>query len=61
MNYIIRDKVKSDCFAVHHVTVISCLDGNPSNNFYLHIGGVKIKTRIFEKLNLPENVYLFNI
>ena len=39
--------------------IIGCLDGNPSNEFYKHIGGVKIKTRIFEKLNLPENVYLF--
>ena len=39
--------------------IIGCLDGNPSNEFYQHIGGEKIKTRIFEKLNLPETVYLF--
>ena len=41
--------------------IISCLKGNPSNEFYVHIGGKKIKERIFEKLNLPENVYLFDI
>lgn len=39
--------------------VIGCLKGNPSNEFYKHIGGKYIKERIFEKLQLPENVYLF--
>ncbi len=39
--------------------VIGCLDGNPSNEFYKHMGGKLIKTRIFEKLQLPENVYFF--
>ena len=39
--------------------VIGCLVGNPSNEFYKHIGGKLIKTRIFEKLQLPENVYYF--
>lgn len=39
--------------------VIGCLDGNPSNEFYKHLGGKFIKTRIFEKLQLPENVYYF--
>lgn len=39
--------------------VIGCLDGNPSNEFYKHMGGKIIKTRIFEKLQLPENVYYF--
>ena len=39
--------------------VIGCLDGNKSNEFYKHIGGKFIKTRIFEKLQLPENVYYF--
>ena len=39
--------------------VIGCLDGNSSNEFYKHLGGKYIKTRIFEKLQLPENVYYF--
>lgn len=39
--------------------IIGCLEGNPSNKFYEHIGGIKIEKRIFEKLQLPENVYLF--
>ena len=39
--------------------LIGCLDGNPSNEFYKHMGGKLIKTRIFEKLQLPENVYYF--
>ena len=39
--------------------LISCLVGNPTNEFYKHIGGKLIKQRIFEKLQLPENVYYF--
>ena len=39
--------------------IIGCLVGNPSNKFYEHIGGKYIKQRIFEKLQLPENVYYF--
>ena len=40
--------------------VIGCLNGNPSNEFYKHMGGKLIKARIFEKLQLPENVYYFD-
>ena len=40
--------------------VIGCLVGNPSNKFYEHIGGKYIKQRIFEKLQLPENVYYYD-
>jgi hypothetical protein len=40
--------------------VIGCLDGNPSNDFYKHIGGKYIKQRIFERLQLPENVYYYD-
>ena len=40
--------------------VIGCLKGNPSNEFYKHIGGKLVKERIFEKLQLPENVYYFD-
>lgn len=39
--------------------IIGCLVGNPSNKFYEHIGGKYIKQRIFEKLQLPENIYHF--
>ena len=39
--------------------VIGCLAGNPSNSFYEHMGGKRIKTRIYERLQLPENVYFF--
>lgn len=39
--------------------IIGCLVGNPSDDFYKHMGGKLIKTRIFEKLQLPENVYYF--
>ena len=40
--------------------LVGCLDNNPSNEFYKHMGGKLIKTRIFEKLQLPENVYYFD-
>lgn len=40
--------------------VIGCLEGNKTNEFYKHIGGKFIKTRIFERLQLPENVYYFD-
>ena len=39
--------------------IIVCLVGNPSNDFYKHMGGKKIKTRIFEKLQIPENIYYY--
>ena len=40
--------------------LIGCLVGNQTNDFYKHIGGEFIKQRIFEKLQLPENVYYFD-
>ena len=39
--------------------VIGCLVGNPTNEFYKHIGGKFVKQKIFEKLQLPENIYYF--
>lgn len=39
--------------------LIGCLAGNLSNSFYKHMGGIYVKTRLFEKLQLPENVYYF--
>lgn len=41
--------------------LISCLKQNPSNNFYIHIGGKYIKDKIYKRLQLPENVYYFDI
>ena len=40
--------------------IIGCLVGNPTNGFYEHIGGKYIKQRMFELLQLPENVYFFD-
>ena len=40
--------------------IVGCLANNLSNEFYKHMGGRLIKTRIFEKLQLPENVYYFD-
>ena len=41
--------------------IISCLKENPSNEFYKHIGGKIIQERTYDKLNLPENIYIFDI
>lgn len=38
--------------------VIGCLNGNPSNEFYKHLGGKLIENRLFREKYL-ENVYLF--
>ena len=40
--------------------IIACLEGNKTNDFYKHIGGKFIKTRTFELLQLPENVYYYD-
>lgn len=39
--------------------IIACFKGNPSNEFYKHIGGVYVKDGIFKRLNLPENIYFY--
>lgn len=39
--------------------IIACLKGNPSNEFYKHIGGVYVKDGVFKRLSLPENIYYF--
>ena len=44
----------------HMKMIGGCLVDNPSNKFYEHIGGKYIKQRIFEKLQLPENVYYYD-
>ena len=40
--------------------IIGCLDGNPSNEFYKHLGGKYIGNRLFREKYL-ENVYLFEL
>lgn len=42
--------------------IIGCLDGNPSNEYYKHIGGKFVKIRTFKLPNqeLPENVYYYD-
>lgn len=40
--------------------IVGYLANNPSNEFYKYMGGRLIKTRIFEKLQLPENIYYFD-
>ena len=42
--------------------IIGCLEGNTSNEYYKHIGGRFIKTRIFRLPNqeLSENVYYYD-
>jgi len=39
--------------------IIACLKGNPTNEFYKHIGGVYIKDGLYKRLSLPENIYYF--
>ena len=39
--------------------IVGCLAANHINEFYKQMGGKLIKQRVFEKLKLPENVYLF--
>ena len=41
--------------------IIACLKGNPSNEFYLHIGGKYIKDGMYKRLSLPENIYYFEL
>ena len=40
--------------------VIGCLEGNPSNNFYKHLGGKYIGNNLFREKYL-ENIYLFEL
>ncbi len=38
--------------------IIGCLDGNPANNFYKHLGGQYIGNQLFRE-KYKENIYLF--
>lgn len=52
------NSLKQDGF---NKVLIACLKDNPTNEFYKHIGGKYYKDGLFEKLNLGENIYIFNI
>ena len=39
--------------------IICCLEGNPTNEFYKHIGGNLVKTKPYKKFNIPENIYYY--
>lgn len=41
--------------------IIACLKGNPSNEFYEHIGGKYIKDGEFVRLHIPENIFYYDI
>lgn len=41
--------------------IIAALKGNPANNFYIHMGGKYFKDGLYEKLNLKENIYYYEI
>ena len=41
--------------------IIACLKGNKTNEFYKHMGGKYIKDGVYKRLNLPENIYYFDI
>ena len=41
--------------------IIACLKGNPTNEFYKHISGKYLKDGLFQRLQLPENIYYYDI
>ena len=41
--------------------IIACLKDNPTNNFYIHMGGKYLKDGIYQRLNLKENIYYYDI
>lgn len=41
--------------------IIACLKGNPTNEFYKYLGGIYVKDGLFERLQLPENIYYYDI
>lgn len=55
-NYAVEIILKSKIKKV----IIGCLDGNPSNNFYKHLGGKYIGNHLFRERYL-ENIYLFEL
>ncbi len=55
-NYAIKNILKNKIKKV----IIGCLDRNPSNDFYKHLGGKYIGNHLFREKYL-ENIYLFEL
>ncbi len=55
-NYAIKNIMKKGIKNL----IIGCLDGNPSNNFYKHLGGKYIGNYLFRE-KYVENIYLFEL
>ncbi len=53
-----RDELKKDGY---DKMIIACLKGNPTNEFYKHMGGKYIKDGLFERLQLKENIFYYDI
>lgn len=49
---ILKNKIKN--------VIIGCLEGNPSNEFYKHLGGKYIGNSLFREKYI-ENIYLFEL
>lgn len=54
--YAVKNIIKKDI----NKLIIGCLDGNPSNNFYKHLGGKYIGNCLFRE-KYVENIYLFEL
>lgn len=55
-NYAVENMLKNGIKKL----VIGCLEGNPSNNFYKHLGGKYIGNHLFREKYI-ENIYLFEL
>lgn len=56
LNFAIKNIKKNNI----NKMIIGCLKENPSNDFYKHMGGEIITTRLFKNKYI-ENLYMFNI
>ena len=55
-NYAVKNIMKKGIKKL----IIGCLDGNPSNTFYTHLGGKYIGNQLFREKYI-ENIYLFEL
>lgn len=55
-NYAVKNILKNNV----NKLIIGCLEGNPSNGFYKHLGGKYIGNQLFKEKYL-ENIYLFEL
>ena len=59
---IMFDRAKRELSRMGYDKMIAgCLEENPSNNFYIHMGGIFVKKNPIKigKQNLNENIYIF--